>query len=111
MRPERTPDTMSMAIEMTSPSGSISKRALKAAQKRLSLALWGEEGLQAPTCPQPTEYERLMREATNLRDLASRGMHPRSFVKQANELEARALKTKSGELENPPPYASIRAKR
>ena len=95
MRPERTPDTMSMAIEMTSPSGSISKRALKAAQKRLSLALWGEEGLQAPTCPQPTEYERLMREAANLRDLASRGMHPRSFVKQAEKLESQASEIKT----------------
>ena len=34
---------MSMAIEMSSPSGKMSKRAHKAATERLALALWGED--------------------------------------------------------------------
>src|SRR4030065_23491 len=67
-------DTMSMAIEMSSPSGRVSKRASKAASKRLAFAMWGAEGLPKPTTKQPTKYETLMRQAREFRELASRGM-------------------------------------
>ena len=95
MIPERTADTMSLAIEMTSPSGSTSKRALKAAQERLRIELFGVEGLPTPTVKQPTEYESLMRQAAYLRDYASKGLHPRAYKKQAEQLEARAALLKS----------------
>lgn len=90
MLPERNADTMSMAIEMSSPSGYMSKRAHKAAVKRLSLALFGEGGMPRPECRQPTEYETLMRQAREFRELASRGMHPRSYIEQAEMHEAMA---------------------
>ncbi len=88
--PERTLDTMSEAIALSSPSGRMSKVAKKRAQKRLSTALFGEGGLAGPTVKQPTEKEHLLRKATELRDLASRGMRPRAFVKEAARLEALA---------------------
>ena len=66
--PQRTADTMSEAISMSSPSGHTSKRAQEAAAARLSEALFGPGGLQRPTCPQPTERERLLRQAEELRD-------------------------------------------
>lgn len=89
-RPERTADTMSMAIEMSSPSGHVSKRVHKAAVKRLSLALWGEGGMPRPTRKQPTKYKTLMRQANEFRELASRGMSPKSYTKQAEMHEAMA---------------------
>ena len=96
--PPRTADTMSEAIAMSSPSGRMSVRARDAAQKRMSLALFGPGGLQRPTCPQPTEAECLLREAAQCRNLAARGMRPRAFIKQAIACEARAaaLITKEG---------------
>lgn len=88
--PLRNADTMSMAIEMSSPSGHMSKRAHAAAVKRLAFALWGTKGMPCPTCKQPTKYETLMRQAGEFRELAGRGMHPRSYIKQAEMHEAMA---------------------
>lgn len=87
--PPRTADTMSEAIALSSPSGRMSKRARTAAQKRLSMALFGPGGLQPPAGlpPQPTKHECLLREAAQLRELASRGMRPRAFIRQAIECE------------------------
>ena len=87
---ERTADTMSEAIALSSPNGSMSKRAREAAQERLRVALFGPEGLKAPQAIQETEKARLMRQAANLRELAARGMSPRKFTKEAEALEAKA---------------------
>jgi hypothetical protein len=88
--PPRTADTMSMAIGMSSPNGRMSKRAQEAARKEISLALFGEGGLQRARPPQPSRKDCLLREAANLRDLAARGMKVRAFTKEANRLEAEA---------------------
>jgi hypothetical protein len=78
------------AIALSSPSGRMSKRARAAAERRLHKALFGDEGLQRPQCRQPSEYERLMRQANTLRELAARGMRQRAFTKEAERLEALA---------------------
>lgn len=86
----RQPFSTGDAICLGAPTaGRMSKRSRKAALKRLHDALF-PDGIPAPRCPQPTERERLLREAQDLRTLAARGMHPRSYVKRAEELEARA---------------------
>lgn len=91
--PPRTADTMSDVIALASPSGRMSKRALVAAQKRISIALFGPGGMPRPGLrPQPTKAESLRREAANLRDLAARGMRPRAFNKQADWCEAEAAR-------------------
>lgn len=87
--PTRTADTMSFAIALSSPNGRMSKRARAAAQAELGKALFGD--YQPPKLPpQPTEKERLIREAKQCRDLAARGMRPRAFIKQAEWCEKRA---------------------
>lgn len=88
--PARTSETMGDAIALSSPSGRMSNRARKAAQERLRVALFGKEGLQRPSVPQPTKRERLLAQAANLRDLAARGMRPRTFLRDAARLEAEA---------------------
>src|SRR5258707_2674420 len=65
----------------------MSKRARKAAQKRLHDALF-PDGLPRPTCPQPSEKENLWRRAAELRALAARGMKPRAYKREAERLEA-----------------------
>jgi len=88
--PPRTADTMSEAIAMSSPNGRMSKRQQQLAQKRLAIALFGEGGIPRASPPQPTQKERLLRQAKTLRDLAARGMKPRAFAKEAARLEAEA---------------------
>ena len=48
------------------------------------------DGLPYPQAEQPTETERLLRQAEELRELAARGMKPRAYIKEAIELESRA---------------------
>ena len=74
---------------LLSPSGRVSKRARKAAQERVRRELFGD-GLPYPTCKQPTQKERLLRQAKNLRELAARGMRPKAFIREAEELEKQA---------------------
>ena len=74
---------------LLSPSGSMSKGALKAAKERNRIMLFGEDGLEWPKCKQPTEKERDLRLAKTYRDLASNGMSVRKFTKLANNLEAK----------------------
>lgn len=81
---------MSEAIALSSPSGRMSKRSRKLAEDRLRESLFGPNGLPEPFVPQPSERERLLRQAAQLRDLASRGMKPRAYLKKAQELEAKA---------------------
>jgi pantothenate synthetase len=101
MTPIRTADTMSDAIALSSPNGRMSKRARKAAEKRLAQALFGDGSCFRH---EPTEHERmeqkrssLIRSAANLRELAARGMSSRKFLKAAAKLEAEAatLKTRT----------------
>ena len=90
MLPERTADTMSDVIAMSSPSGRMSRRALAQAQERLRVALFGVNGLQREPTPQPTEEERLRRQAARLRDLAAGGMRTRAYNREADRLEREA---------------------
>lgn len=93
--PPRTLDTMSEAIAIASPSGRISKAAFNRASKRLSVALFGEGGLQLSEPKQPTEAERLEREADTLERLAKGGMKPRAYLKKAEELREQARTLRS----------------
>lgn len=89
MRPERSLDTMSEAIALSSPSGKMSKRARAQADERFRRMLFGD-GLPYPTCPQPSEREKLLRDAKMFRGLAGRGMSPRQYNRQTAQLEERA---------------------
>lgn len=80
-------DTFVDIIALTSPSGRMSKRALKAAQDRLAKEL---TPLAPPSCPQPSKTEYLLRQAAELRSLASRGMKPRAYLRKAEALEREA---------------------
>ena len=90
MLPERTGDTMSDAIALSSPSGRMSKRARSAAQKRLSVALFGENGLTRSPYPTVDRKEYLLHRAKYLRELAACGMSRRAFTREADQLEAEA---------------------
>ncbi len=83
-------DGMSDAIALSSPSGRMSKRARRDAERRLSLKLFGPNGLQREPTPQPTKRERLLAQAKQLRELAERGMSVRKFTREAERLEAEA---------------------
>ena len=87
---ERTLDTMSEAIALSSPSGRMSKRAHKAATERLSINLFGKDGLEPLKCKQPTRKEYLLRNAQQLEDLARNGMKPRAYKKEAEKLRQEA---------------------
>ncbi len=92
--PKRTANTMSEAIAMSSPSGRMSKRARAAAEKRLSVALFGPQGLQRE--PAPAKTPAYIRQyAAFLRSLADAGMKPRVHRREAERLEREA-----NELEN-----------
>lgn len=73
-----------------SPSGKISKRSKDAYIKRFAKELFGPEGLKPPQCQQPTEKERLLRNAKMWRDLATNGMSPRKYNKMADQAESQA---------------------
>ena len=90
MLPERSGDTMSEAIALSSPSGRMSQRARAAATRRLAVALFGPDGLAAPRVAQPDEVTALRRRAAELRGLAERGMKPRAYLRAAIALGARA---------------------
>ena len=80
---------MSDAISQSSPNGSVSKRARKAAQERLRHALFGD-GLRPEPVTQPSERDALLRQADELRALAANGMRPKAHIRRAEELEAMA---------------------
>jgi len=89
--PKRTADTMSEAIALSSPNGSMSKRAKEAAVARLGRALFGGGSCFKGGAPsQPSERERLLERAKQLRDLAARGMKVKAYVKEAERLEIKA---------------------
>lgn len=74
---------------LLSPSGHMSKRARKAAERREHERLFAGVNLNGTT-PQPTERERLLRHAAVLRDLAERGFRPKYHRKHAAIAEAQA---------------------
>jgi len=82
----RAPFSTGEAIALSSPSGHMSKSARNAALKRLKDTLF-PEGLPKLLPQQPSEREYLLQQATRLRELASRGMKPRAYLKKAEELE------------------------
>jgi len=91
--PKRTGDTMVDAIALSSPSGRMSKRARKAAEKRLDLALFGPNGMPWPVSPKTPPAEKLRNHARLLRELAARGMNAKKYLREAarDEEEARKL--------------------
>ncbi len=72
-----------------SPSGHCSKRAREAALKREYARLFPPDVLADFRGHRPVESKRdnLLRRAKQLRELAARGMHPRSYPKEAARLE------------------------
>ena len=77
------------AIALSSPSGHMSRRALAAAQKRITAKIF--EGIDLrPQTPQVSLAERLRHQALELRGLAARGMKPRAYALRAAQLEAEA---------------------
>lgn len=93
--PNRTLDTMSEAIALSSPSGRMSKRSHKAAMKRLSIALFGPNGLQKEPLPQITKSEQLRNHVKMLRDLANSGMCVKKYNRIADLEEKEAEKLES----------------
>ena len=88
--PTRASDTMVDAIALSSPSGNMSKRARKAAEKRLANALFGPAGLVPAQRPVVDLKESLLRRAKEFREMAARGMSKRAFTREAKLLEAQA---------------------
>ena len=78
-------DTIVEAIAQSSPSGRMSKRARKAAQERLRAELFRGMDI-SPKVKQPAECEALLRQASELEDLAERGMSPRKNRREAARL-------------------------
>lgn len=88
--PERTADTMSDVIALTSPDGRMSKRAIKRDQEVTRLKLFGPGGLANPKSMPQDLKTVLLRRAAELRGLASRGMSVRRYTKEAARLEKQA---------------------
>lgn len=75
---------------LLSPSGHMSARARKAAMRREVEQLFAGMVLTPAPPRQPDKRERLLREAAQCRDLASRGFRPRAGIKQAEWCEQQA---------------------
>ena len=93
----RRPFSTGEAIALSSPSGRMSKRARRAAEKRLLVEL-GLDGvdLRGGPVPQPSEAESLRRNAARLLELAERGMSVAKYRKQAARDLARAAELEQG---------------
>jgi hypothetical protein len=78
---------MGEAIALSSPSGHMSKRARKAALKRLHDNLF-PNGIQLAMPAPYTTREKDLMQAKRLRELAARGMSTRKFNREADRLEA-----------------------
>jgi len=91
--PERTADTMSMAIAGSSPSGRMSKRTRNATDRKLRIALFGPTG-QMPTYKRAATSVVLtnLYQAHQLRRYADAGMNARKYYKEAERLETEAAK-------------------
>ena len=83
----RTLDTMSDAIALSSPSGRMSRRAMRTAQERLRRDLFGD-GLPMPNCEQETHRQYLTRWIGEYTAYAERGFRPRARRKAAARLQS-----------------------
>lgn len=77
-----------------SANGRVSERTRNAMLKRVSLELFGPEGLQKPSCPSTTEStrENLISRAQFLEGLADGGMRPKAHRREAARLRDEAGK-------------------
>ena len=79
---------------LLSPSGTVSKRARKAAMQREHDRLFPPGYWDAPKLTEQEaaqqEAQTLRRSAGTLRDLAARGMQRRTFTRKAEQLERQA---------------------
>ena len=76
-------DSMIDAIAISSPSGKMSKRARKAADRRWADKVFTPDVRAAmkPKVTQPTEVEILCRNIGQIEDLLTRGMSPKGYKK------------------------------
>ena len=88
--PERTANTMSDAIALSSPSGRMSKRTRRAAEKKLFQDLFGDGSCLKPIFPTEEKKTRLLRTANELRGLAERGMCTKKYTREAERMEKEA---------------------
>lgn len=79
------------ALAFASPSGKMSKRARKDGLARIRRQIFGDDNVDLRgEAPQPSKKELLLRHATQLRELAERGMNSKVYFKKAQQLEAEA---------------------
>jgi hypothetical protein len=71
-----------------SPSGRVSNRTRKAAERKLRQAV-SNAIAACPPKPQPSERQRLLWRLRDVRDWHARGMYPRKFKREIAELESR----------------------
>lgn len=84
-----------------SPSGRVSRATQKRTLERARLELFGKRGLDFPRAKQESDKENMIRRAKELRELSSRGLKPRAYLKEAIRLEALAGRV----FKNPIPLA------
>ena len=75
---------------MLSPSGKVSKRARRAALAREHSRLFPPGFWDKPECTNTDRAKTLRLSAQNLRELAARGMKPKSYLREADRLEDEA---------------------
>lgn len=81
---------------LLSPSGHMSKAARKRANKREYERLFGDIDFTPKPSTDSDKAKALIRQAAFLRGCAARGMHVRSYPKEAARLEAEADKLVGG---------------
>jgi hypothetical protein len=94
--PTRTPDTMSDAIALSSPSGRMSHRAKSTAQRRLAIALFGPTSTREDFTGSDTRdkhVKRLERIEYRMRDLRQ------LCARQLNSARSNAVKREMASLE------------
>lgn len=81
---------------LLSPSGGMSRAARERAMQREAEKLFQGVDIRPKPPVQPTEREAMLQQAARLRDLATRGMHPRKYIKEAERLESEATQSVAG---------------
>lgn len=85
------PDTFGDTLAFCSPQGHMSKRYKEAHIKKWVEKVWGKNGLQINRSPEPeTKKANLLRRASQLRELAARGMGISKNIREAERLEKEA---------------------
>jgi len=91
--PKKDLDTMSEAIALSSPSGSMSKRSKDAALKRLGDKLFGDRSCFEIKVKQPTEQEYIQQTIDLYKRIGSK-----KLLKQAIKLEIKLKELKEATL-------------